>query len=171
MMAMTKFWARNTTTATCCTIGLAVVLLGCKFLKKEKKDPYLTVPITQMQTDYRSSDTTADAKYKGKWLRVSGVAVSSLNTDTAKWIFVNADMTSHKSRKIFDRRHVICKLRLAGQMSHGTTKGVPLTVHGWHSGPHSFSKNFVFDDCVVEAKPDTEAADKIPSSHPLPTAK
>lgn len=144
---------------------LASALFACKLLKK--KDPYEKVALGALQTEYRSDEGKAATKYNGKFLRVSGVVNSTLDTDTADWIFVNTHLIPPGSGNIFDRRHIICKLKAKSQMAYGV-KGTTITIKGYNAGPHPFSKNFQFEDCIVENKPDTAAAEKQPAKYPLP---
>jgi hypothetical protein len=119
----------------------------------------------ELQSAHRQNRAAAEGKYTGKFLRTTGVVSSTLDTATAKWIFVNT--SEDPGGGMFDKLHVICSLKLPGQLAHGI-KGQMVTVHGYNSGPHPFSKNFVFDDCVVDDKPDTEGADRLTGKHPLP---
>jgi len=144
-------------------ILVAVALLACK--KLGKKDPYETVQLAEMKSAHRANRASAEGQYTGKFLRTTGVVTSTLDTDTAKWIFINT--SQNPEGDILDKLHVICQLKMAGQLAHGV-KGLTLTVHAYNMGPHPFSKNFRFEDCVVEGKPDSDAADRLPGKHALP---
>lgn len=155
-------------------LSTAILLSGCEEKKKKKKhddddvkekkeevkDPFETVTLSTMQADYRKNAAEAAKKYQKK-IRVSGTVNDTLDYQDSKWIFVNTEIVSVGTRALDDTLHVICKLKDAGQLAHGT-KGSNITVRALNLGQHSFSKNFVFADCVVEGKPDTDKAAALP---------
>lgn len=133
--------------------------------KKEKeKDPYETVALADVQKLYSTSLAEAEKKYVDKKLRITATAHATLDTEGAKWIFLNVSNPPPSfGQDGFMELHfdVICSLRDAKQLKHGTPNQ-KLTVRGTMQGAHKISKNLTLYDCIVEEQDDTKTAEAAP---------